>query len=96
MKIKLFGAGRQINAVVLPGELLTLSIFRSNRVPDPFSGVKSSEKADMRRVLMLPGPVLRIFDETFQLLAVSPVASTCGVAKPTTAESKVKSPWKPM
>ena len=55
MKKKLSGAGRQTNGLVAPGVLLTLSILRLNSVPDPFSGVKSSEKADMRRVLVVPG-----------------------------------------
>ena len=95
MKKKLSGAGFQTNGLVSPGVLLTLSILRLKSSPDPFSGVKSSEKADMRRVLSVPGPVLRMFAETFQLLPVSPAACTCGVAKLTTAESKVKSPWKP-
>ena len=95
MKKKLSGAGFQTNGLVLPAVLLTLSILRLKSVPDPFSGVKSSEKAERRRVLSVPGPVLRTLEETFQLLAVSPNPCTCGVAKPTTAESKVKSPWKP-
>ena len=89
---KVIGAGCQTNGLVAPGVLLTLSILRLKSVPDPFSGVKSSEKADMRRVLSVPGPVLRMFEETFQLPPpVSPAACTCGVAKVTTAESKVKS-----
>jgi hypothetical protein len=67
-----------------------------NRVPDPFSGVKLGEKADMRRVLIVPGPVSRMPPETFQPLAVSPDPCTNGLEKLTTAESKVKSPWKPM
>jgi len=75
--------------------LLTLSILRLKSVPDPFSGVKSREKADMRRVFIVPGPVSRMFEETFQLVAVSPAASACGVAKSTTAASKVKSAWNP-
>jgi hypothetical protein len=76
--------------------LLTLSILRLNSVPDPFSGVKSFEKADMRRVLIVPGPVLRMFAETFQLVAVSPAEFVYGDEKVTIAESKVKSPWKPI
>jgi hypothetical protein len=32
--------------------------------------------------------------ETFQSVAVSPAGRTGGLEKPTTAESKVKSPWK--
>ena len=95
MKMKLSGAGFQTSVLVSPGVLLTLSILRLNNVPIPFSGVKSSENADMRRVLSVPGPVLRMPEETFQLPAVSPAPCTCGVEKLTTAESKVKSPWKP-
>src|SRR6266513_3808196 len=95
MKIKLFGGAAQTRELISPGVLLTLSILRLNSVPVPFSGVKSSEKADMRRVLSVPGPVLRMLEETFQLVAVSPAASTSGVAKLTTAESKVKSAWNP-
>src|SRR5205814_1431134 len=93
---KLSGASAQTNGLLASGGLLlTLSILRLKSVPDPFSGVKSSEKADMRRVLSVPGPVLRTFEETFQLVAVSPAASTSGVAKLTTAASKVKSAWNP-
>ena len=95
IKIKLSGAGLQTSGLVSPGVLLTLSNLTLQSVPIPFSGVKSSEKADIRRVLVVPGPVLRMFEETFQLVPVSPAPCTCGVAKPTTAESKVKSPWKP-
>jgi hypothetical protein len=94
MKIKLSGYGCQTNGLVAPGVLLTLTILRLHNVPDPFSGMKSFEKADMRRVLSVPGPVFRIFAVTFQLVALSPAASTHGAAKVTTAESKVKSPWK--
>ncbi len=94
MKIKLFGSAAQINGVVAPGVLLTRSILRLKSVPDPFSGVKSCEKADMRSVLIGPAPG-RMFAETFQLLAVSPAPATCGVEKVQTVSSKVKSPWKP-
>ena len=87
MKKKLSGGCFQVKGVVLPIVLLTRSILRLKSVPIPFSGVKSSEKAEMRNVLIVPGPVLRMFEETFQLLLVSPAASTCGVAKPTIAES---------
>jgi hypothetical protein len=99
MKIKLSGSAAQTNGLISPGVLLTLSILRLNSVPDPFSGVKSFEKADIRRVLIVPGPVLRMFEETFQLTLVSPapcVGPGEAVRKVTTAESKVKSPWKPM
>ena len=87
MKKKLSGSGFQVSAVFAPGVLLTLIMFKLNRVPGPESGVKSSEKADMRSVLIVPGPVLRMFEETFQLLAVSPAPETCGVEKPIIAES---------
>ena len=98
MKIKSSGAGFQTSVLVSPGVLLTLSILTLNSVPDPFSGVKSFEKADMRRVLVVPGPLLSTFPDTFQLTAVSPapcVGPGETVRKVTTAESKVKSPWKP-
>src|SRR3984893_19471683 len=98
MKIKLFGSAAQISGVVAPGVLLTLSILTLNSVPDPFSGVKSFEKADMRSVFVVPGPLLRTFPDTFQLTAVSPDACVGpgeAVRKVRTAESKVKSPWKP-
>ena len=72
MKIKLSGAGCQINGLVLPGVLLTLSILRLNSNPDPFSGVKSSEKAETRRILIPVAGIGRMFAETFQLVAVSP------------------------
>ena len=94
MKIKLFGSACQISGVVAPGVLLTRSILRVNNVPDPFSGVKSFEKADMRRVL-IPEPG-RMLPETFQLTPVSPAPATTGLEKVQTVSSKVKSPWKPM
>src|SRR5205809_1276030 len=72
IKIKLFGGAAQVSAVLAPGVVLTLVMFRLNRVPEPASGVKSFEKADMRSVLVVPGPLLRTLPVTFQLLAVSP------------------------
>ena len=82
--------------MVEPGELLTLSILNSNRVPTPFSGMKEFMKADMRRILTPVGGLGRMLAETFQFESlVSPALWTCGVAKVTTLESKVKSPWKP-
>ena len=93
MKKKLSGSGCQFKGLVAPGVLLTLSILRTKRVPEPESGVKSLEKADRRRILIWPVPMT--FDETFQLLAVSPEGDDAGLAKVTTDESKVKSPWKP-
>jgi hypothetical protein len=98
MKIKLSGAGFQVSVLVAPGVLLTLSILTLNSVPIPFSAVKSFEKADMRSVLVVPGPLLRTLPETFQLTAVSPDACVGPgeeVRKVRTAESKRKSPWKP-
>ena len=95
MKIKLFGAGFQTSVLKSPGVLLTRSILRLNSSPDPFSGVKSFEKADMRRVLVVPGPLLRTLLDTFQLTPVSPNACVGPgetVRKVTTAESKRKSP----
>jgi len=89
------GGTAHVSAVLATGVLLTLVIFRLNRVPEPDSGVKSLEKAAMRSVLIVPGPVLRMLEETFQLTAVSPAACTCGVVKLTFAESKVRSPWNP-
>src|SRR6266853_5936646 len=81
IKIKLFGGAAQVSAVFAPGVLLTLVMFRMNRVPEPDSGVKSFEKADMRSVLVVPGPELRTFPETFQLLAVSPALEIGGFWK---------------
>ena len=95
MKIKLFGSGCQVIGVVSPGLLLTRSILRLKSSPDPFSGVKSFEKADMRRVLIGPTPG-RMFEETFQLVPVSPAPFVNGDEKVATVSSKVKSPWKPM
>ena len=95
MKIKLSGAGFQTNGLIAPGVLLTRSILKLNSVPDPFSGVKSCEKAEMRRVLIGPPPG-RMLAETFQLVPVSPAPFTYGGEKVQTVWSKVKSPWKPM
>ena len=98
MKIKLSGAGFQTSALVAPGVLLTLSILTLKSVPTPFNGVKSLEKAEMRSVFIVPGPVLRTLPETFQLTPVSPapcVGPGEEVRKVITAESKRKSPWQP-
>src|ERR1700682_1775312 len=98
MKIKLSGSGFQTSGLVLPGVLLTLSILRLKSVPAPFSGVKSFEKAEMRRVLVVPGALLITLLDTLHLAAVSPapcVGPGETVRNVTTAESKVKSPWKP-
>ena len=96
MKMKSSGGGRQVRVVLAPGVLLTRSIRRLNNVPDPDSGVTPSlVNAETRRILIGPGPG-KTFPATVQLLAVSPAAWTTGVAKLTTVESKLKSPWKPM
>ena len=90
------GAGCQVNGVEAPGVLLTLSILNSNNVPAPFNGTKVFMKADMRRIRTPVGGFGRMLAETFQFESlVSPALWTCGVAKVTTLESKVKSPWKP-
>jgi hypothetical protein len=94
-KKKLSGSGAQTKGLISPGVLLILSIRSSNNVPDPLSGVKSLEIADIRSVLIGPGPV-KMLAETFQLPAVSPACSTVGFEKLTTVSSKVKSPWKAM
>ena len=92
----MFGGGAQTNGLVLPGVLLTRSILRLKSVPDPLSGVKSGEKADMRNVLIGPGPG-RMFAVTFQFPPpVSPAVATNGAGKVITVSLKVKSPWKPM
>jgi len=95
MKIKSFGGVAQISAVLAPGVLLTLVMFKLNKVPEPESGVKSFENAEIRRVLIGPPPGI-IFAETFQLLDVRPAGETGGFWKVTTVSSKVKSPWNPM
>ena len=95
MKVKLSGSAAQVSGVLAPGALVTLSILRLNSVPDPSIGVELSEKANIRRVLSVPGPVFRMLEETVQPVAVSPAPCTNGVEKVTTAESKVKSLWKP-
>ena len=95
-KTKLSGAGFQTNGHIAPGVLVTLTSLRLNNVPEPFSGVMSFEKACMRRVLIVPGPLLIMAPATVQSVEVSPAAATGGLAKLTTAESKVKSPRKPM
>src|SRR5882757_2289740 len=55
-------------------------------------------KADTRRVLIVPGPLLITFPDTFHWLAVIPAGCTgpATVSKSITAESKRKSPWNPI
>src|SRR5436190_11662056 len=94
IKVKLFGGAAQTKSVLLPGLLLNLVILSSNNVPDPESGVKSFEKADIRSVRIGPAPG-RTFPDTFQLPPVSPAFCTGSLWKLTTLSSKLKSPWKP-
>src|SRR5204863_6597025 len=95
IKIKSFGGAAQVSAVLAPGVLLTLVMFRLNRVPEPESGVKSFENAEMRSVLIGPPPGITLPD-TFQLVEVSPATDTGGLWKVTTVSLKVKSPWNPI
>ena len=96
MKMKLFGLGLQSNELVSPGLLLMRSIRKFSNVPDPLSGVTPSlTKAEMRRVLIIPGPLLIMLAATVHPELVRPAALTNGDEKLTTAESKGKSPWKP-
>ena len=83
-----------MSAVFAPGVLLTLVMFRVNKVPEPESGVKSFEKAETRRVLIVPVP--RTLATTLQFVAVSPEPDTGELWKATIDESKVKSPWNPI
>ena len=96
MNSKSLGAGLQINGLVAPGVPLTLSILRLKSKPEPLSGVKSSEKADIRNVFTVPGPVLIMFALTLKLVPVRPAGWAHGDEKLTTDESKVKSAWKPV
>ena len=93
MKKKSLGDAAQISGVLVPGVLLTLTKFSWNKFPEPESGVKSFEKAETRKVLIVPAPMT--FPETFQFVPVSPVPDTGGFWNVTTDESKVKSPWNP-
>ena len=77
--------------MLAPGVLLTRTTLRLKRLPEPASDVKSFEKADIRSVLVGPGPE-RTLPETFQLLAVRSVLDTGGLLKVMTVESKIRSP----
>ena len=97
MNSKSAGSGRQVKGLLAPGKPLTLSILRLKSVPDPTSGViPSFVRADIRNVLIVPGPVLRTFEPIVRPVEVTPAGSTGGEAKFTTAESKVTSAWKPV
>src|SRR5436190_1696487 len=93
-----FGGATQSNWVV-PANGLTRRVLNSNNAPSPDNGVRSSEKAEMRRVLIGlaagPGPGSTLPD-TFQLPAVSPASCTGGSWNVTILSSKVKSPWNPI
>ena len=86
IKIKSFGGAAQVRAVFAPGVLLTRVIFKLNNVPEPDSGVKSFEKAEMRRVRIGPPPG-KTLPETFQLVVVSAELETGGFWKVTTVSS---------
>ena len=58
---------------------------------DPFNGVKGDDKADMRRVLIVPVPIMLAATVQPGSL-VSPARWTNGLANVMTLESKVKSP----
>ena len=73
--------------------LLTLVKFNWNRIPEPESGVKSLENAEIRRVLIVPAPIT--LPVTFQFVPVRPAPEIGVVWKVTMEESKVKSPWNP-
>jgi len=93
---KSFGDAAQVRGVLAPGVLLTRVICRTNNVPAPDNPVEPSvEKAETRRVRMGPPPG-RTLPDTFQLLAVRPLAATGGLWKVTMVESKVKSPENPI
>src|SRR5712692_3457083 len=73
---KFCGTSAHVSAVLAPAVLLTLVKFKSNSVPEPDSGVKSVEKAEMRNVLTAPTP--KTFAEMVQLPEVSPALDTAG------------------
>ena len=95
------GGMPHLNIVEAPGVLLTRTHLVLNRTPAPLSGVIASfEKAEMRKVLNVPGPVFSTFDPTVNPgpAAVSPAgraeeANGVGMA---IAESKMISAEKPM
>src|SRR4051812_3215512 len=99
MNSKSFGKARQAREVFWPGVALTLFHFMLKTAPAPINGVTPSlENAETRRVLNVPGPVLRTLPETVQLLEVNPTALTGAVrgVGAATAESKSISAWKPI
>jgi hypothetical protein len=61
----------------------------------PVQGREVERESRDAQSLDRPRPGIENVRRNIPVLAVSPAPCTCGVAKPTTAESKVKSPWKP-
>ena len=72
MRNRSSGGGAQASGVTSPGVLLTRRMITLKSVPEPFNGVKSSEKAETRSTLIVPEPIM--LAETFQLFAVKPAA----------------------
>ena len=95
MKMK-FGGATQSNWVA-SADWLTLVMLSWKSVPAPDNAVRSSEKAEIRRVLIGPASVRgSTLADTFQLSAVRPALSAAGSRKVTFLSSKVKSPWNPI
>jgi hypothetical protein len=79
MNMKSLGGAAQISGVLAPGVLLIRIAFKVNNVPAPLNGVMPSfEKADIRTVLVVPGPVFKTLPDTVQLSAVRPAAASGG------------------
>jgi len=89
---------------VLPGPAVTRNGLNSNIVPTPCIGTKLAMKAEIRKILRVPGvgagPAM-MFADTFQFGSeVMPARWTGGLSVPLVmkvimAESKTKSPWNP-
>jgi len=86
MKIKLSGSALQVSVVEVPAAPV-LKGFSSNNVPGPpSSGTKLAMKAEIRRILSVPGVgagPARILAETFQFGSlVRPALCTGGLSVP--------------
>ena len=96
---KSFGTALQVNAVLCPGTELTRFQWMTKSDPAPLRGVMPSfERADTRKVLIVPGPEFRTLPLTVHPLAVrlpGTIAFEDGVGA-AIAESKVKSAWNPV
>ena len=96
MKRKLLGGAAHTNGVLWPA-LPKRTIRRLNSVWMPWPNESSEElltlKHDTRSVLNCPEPSTLALNAQ-PPVEVSPAFSTAGFWKPTTVESKVKSPWK--